>query len=196
MNNNPETESEYWNKSYRKKKIGWDIGAISPPLKNYIDQLKNKDLKILIPGAGNAYEAEYLYKLGFKNTFVLDFATEAIASFLNRFPDFPKNQIFNKDFFDHEGTYDLILEQTFFTSFPKNFRPKYIKKINELLANNGKLVGLWFTHEFNNPPPYGGTEQEYKELFETYFHFKTFEISYYSIKPRAGREFFIIMPKK
>lgn len=197
MNNNPETNVEYWNKSFKNKKIGWDIGAISTPLKSYIDQLENKNLKILIPGAGNAYEAEYLYKLGFKNTFVLDFADEAVASFLNRFPSFPENQIFNENFFVHKGSYDLILEQAFFTAFPKSFRLKYVQKMNKLLSKRGKLVGLWFTHEFNNPfPPYGGTEKEYKELFKPFFHFKTFEIAYNSIKPRAGREFFIIMQKK
>mgnify|MGYP000899644145 FL=1 len=67
---NQETSKEqeqYWSKRYLKNQTGWDIGAPSRPIKTYIDQLDNRDLKILIPGAGNSYEAEYLLKQGFKN---------------------------------------------------------------------------------------------------------------------------------
>lgn len=37
-----------------------DISEVAPPIKMYIDQIKNRNLKILIPGAGNSYKAEYL----------------------------------------------------------------------------------------------------------------------------------------
>ena len=57
-----DTETKnYWTNRYSKAKTGWDIGYPSTPLKTYFDQLENKDLRILIPGAGNAYEAEYLF---------------------------------------------------------------------------------------------------------------------------------------
>ena len=65
-------EKEYWTNRYTEQNTGWDIGYPSTPIKNYIDQLENKDIKVLIPGAGNAYEAEYIYNMGFKNVFVLD----------------------------------------------------------------------------------------------------------------------------
>ena len=53
--------SEYWNTRYVENDFGWDAGEITTPLKTYFDQLKDKSLKILIPGAGNSYEAEYLF---------------------------------------------------------------------------------------------------------------------------------------
>ena len=49
--------ADFWNNKYLNHTTGWDLGAVSPPLKAYIDSLDNKDLAILIPGAGNAYEA-------------------------------------------------------------------------------------------------------------------------------------------
>lgn len=55
----------FWNNKYKDHKTGWDLGVISPPLKTYFEQLENKSLKILIPGGGNAHEAEYLFKKGF-----------------------------------------------------------------------------------------------------------------------------------
>ena len=65
---------KYWNDLYLNKNDHWDIGAVSTPLKEYFGQLKNKKISILIPGAGNAYEAEYLLKKSFKNVYVCDFA--------------------------------------------------------------------------------------------------------------------------
>ena len=68
---------EYWNNRYLKGNTGWDIGEVSTPLKDLIDRLSDKNLRILIPGAGRAYEAIYLYKKGFQNVFVCDWAAEA-----------------------------------------------------------------------------------------------------------------------
>ena len=65
-----ENLEEYWSKRYEEGQTGWDIGYPSTPIKTYIDQIKDKNLRILIPGAGNAYEAEYIFKEGFKNVFV------------------------------------------------------------------------------------------------------------------------------
>ena len=67
---------KYWEQKYTNNQTGWDIGHISTPIKNYIDQLQNKELRILIPGAGNSYEAEYLWNQGFKNLFILDVAEQ------------------------------------------------------------------------------------------------------------------------
>ena len=49
----------YWEERYQKGETGWDAGKITTPIKEYIDQLTNKNLKILIPGAGNGYEFDY-----------------------------------------------------------------------------------------------------------------------------------------
>jgi hypothetical protein len=54
-------DKSYWEEKFIKNETGWDIGYVSTPLKEYFDQLTNKDLKILIPGSGNGYEAEYLF---------------------------------------------------------------------------------------------------------------------------------------
>ena len=43
---------EFWTKRYQDNEAGWDLGTISTPLKEYIDQLTDKNLRILIPGAG------------------------------------------------------------------------------------------------------------------------------------------------
>lgn len=191
----PSSAKEYWSKRYQDQNTGWDVGKPTTPLKNYIEQLKNKDQKILIPGAGNGYEAEYLFSKGFKNVFVLDIAKEPLEAFQKRAPGFPSKQILQSDFFKHDGNYDLILEQTFFCSFPPlpETRKAYAKKVHELLNKNGKLVGLWFDFPLTDDMekrPFGGSKEEYLSYFKPYFNIKTFEKCYNSIPPRMGSELF------
>jgi methyl halide transferase len=192
-----EFDAKYWNGKYIHNKTKWDIGYVSTPLKEYFDQLKNKKTKILIPGAGNAYEAEYLINNGFENTFVLDISEKAIESFRQRMPTFPAHQIFKENFFEHQNTYDLIVEQTFFCSIDRDSRNAYVEKMVQLLKPKGKLVGLLFNHEFGqNDQPFGGTPQEYKNIFSPHFRFQHFDVAYNSIKPRQGREHFLCFQKK
>ncbi len=187
----------YWEQQYQQRKTGWDIGYITPPIKEYIDQLTDKSIRILIPGAGNAYEAEYLIKKGFKNTYLLEFAAAPIQNLLERFPDFPTDHILKTDFFKHLGQYDLIIEHTFFSSLVPETRKEYVDKIANLLKASGKLVGLLFDKKFNKPyPPFGGDRDTYIQLFENQFIIKTLATAYNSIKPRANNELFIIFEKK
>ena len=67
-----ELDKAFWQGRYVQNQIGWDIGYPSTPLKEYIDKLEDKNLNILIPGCGNAYEAEYLHQKGFKNVYSMD----------------------------------------------------------------------------------------------------------------------------
>ncbi|MBN2638617.1 MAG: methyltransferase domain-containing protein [Bacteroidales bacterium] len=187
---------EYWNRQYQNHQTGWDMGYASPALMTYFEQKSDKSAQILVPGAGNGWEVEYLYKNGWKNTYLLDFATNAVESFKIRFPEFPEKNIIVNDFFGFKGQYDYIVEQAFFSSIPRNFRTKYAQHIFELLKSGGKLVALLFNHEFNfSGPPFGGTVEEYNNLFSKLFNVKHFTIANNSIKPRKGRELFIILEK-
>jgi methyl halide transferase len=192
----------YWTNRYKDQSTGWDLGEPSMPLKIYIDQLENKEISILIPGAGNAYEAEYLIELGFKNVFVMDISKIPLDNFRERNPDFPDDQLLETDFFEHDGKYDLIIEQTFFCSFEptQESRKLYGQKMAELLNPNGKLVGLWFDIpliEGNfEKRPFGGNKTEYLTYLEPFFEVKTFEKCYNSIKPRENQELFGVFLKK
>lgn len=187
----------FWESKYEKNKTGWDIGEISKPLKTYIDQLDNKSLKFLIPGGGNCYEAEYLHEQGFKNVHVIDIANQPLLNLKNRFPDFPEQNLINDDFFNQEGLYDLIIEQTFFCALNPTLRKSYVNKMYDLLNTKGKIVGLLFDFELTTEgPPFGGSIIEYIELFYEKFEIKVLERCYNSIKPRDGRELFFIAEKK
>ncbi len=184
---------EFWKNKYHNKQTGWDIGYPSPPITSYVNQIKNKNIKILIPGCGNAHEAEYLLSHGFRNVYVLDFVKEALINFKERFPDFPNSQLVCQDFFKYTNQFDLIIEQTFFCALPRDQRNEYSNKIKQLLVPNGKLIGLFFSREFDNPePPFGGSKEEYESIFSENFNIKVLENCYNSIQPRKNNELFFI----
>lgn len=186
----------YWDQRFREDRTGWDIGAPSRPLITYIDQLRDPSLKILIPGCGYAWEGEYLHRKGFDQVYLLDVAPFAFESFRERVPDFPEEHLILEDFFQHEGTYDLILEQTFFCSFDPALRPRYAEKMAQLLRSGGTLAGVLFTFENDDGPPFGGNVEEYRAQFRPWFDLHIFEEAYNSIPPRMGNELFMVLRRR
>ncbi|SEW30943.1 methyltransferase domain-containing protein [Chitinophaga arvensicola] len=189
-------DSQYWNNRYVNGDTGWDMGAVSPPLKEYIDQLVDRDIRILIPGGGNSYEAAYLAGLAFSDITVLDIAPVLVEQLQEKFAR-TRVKVLEEDFFNHTGTYDLVLEQTFFCAIDPSRRADYVKHMHSLIAPDGHLAGVLFNRHFTQEgPPFGGTEQEYRDLFSRWFDIKTLQTCYNSHPARQGYELFVnFMPK-
>lgn len=190
-------DRRFWRDRYRKNELGWDIGYVSPAIKKYIDQLTDKTVRILLPGAGRGYEAAYLWKCGFRQTKICEWAPEAVQMFKTLQPQFPDSHILVEDFFKLDLVVDLILEQTFFCAIPPAQRPDYARQCASLLSKGGTLAGLLFATPFEKPgPPFGGTKDEYLKYFTPYFHIRQMDITPYSIPARRGNELFIELIKK
>lgn len=187
---------EFWDHLYIVHDTGWDMGRVSPPIKDYIDTLENKNLRILIPGCGNSYEAEYLLLQGFTNVTLIDIAPTLVKHLHEKFKSNTNIKIVLGDFFELQGQYDLILEQTFFCALPPIMRTEYVSKMHQLLVKNGKLAGLLFNKHFEDCPPFGGSQKEYELLFGDYFILSKMEICKVSIPKRANNELFITFIKK
>ncbi len=184
-------DKDFWEYRYKNNLTGWDMGVVSPPIKAYVDQLKDKDIKILIPGAGKSHEAEYLLQQGFSDITVIDISSLLINQLKEQFKDNPEICLIEGDFFAHSGQYDLILEQTFFcTLYPEN-RPKYVDKMNTLLKKEGKLCGVLFDRIFEGGPPFGGRKIDYQPLFSSRFKINKMEPCYNSHPARKGTELWI-----
>lgn len=190
-------EKNYWQERWENQQTGWDIGYPSPAITDYLKTVEDKNCSILIPGCGNAYEAEYLLRNGFQDITLIDIAPKAVELLKNKFRNDPQIKVILGNFFEHEGRYDYLLEQTFFCAILPSFREDYVKKASELLSLNGRVVGVLFNKTFENPgPPFGGTTTEYQKLFEPYFHIQKMEECYNSIAPRQGSEVFINLKVK
>lgn len=190
-------DESYWDSRYKQNDDRWDLGEVSPPIKAYFDQINNKSLRLLIPGGGNSYEAEYLFNNGFHNVYVVDLSQTALQNIKSRVPKFPDSQLIHANFFELDMTFDMIIEQTFFCALNPNLRTKYVDKIHELLTVNGKLVGLLFNQPLHDDkPPFGGNKDLYVSFFESLFSIHIMEHCYNSIDHRKGNELFFKVLKK
>ena len=194
-------DKNFWANRYQTGQTGWDAGTVTTPIKALVDHLvetqTDKNLKILIPGAGTGHEAAYLWTQGFHNVYVCDWAEEALNIFKKNVPQFPQNHLLITDFFQLHGQYDLIIEQTFFCALNPSLRPQYAQKMAGLLNTEGVLAGVLFGKNFTSEgPPFGGDKAEYVHYFEPYFQIMKMEDCYNSIPPREQNELWIKMVKK
>ncbi|GCD77017.1 MAG: methyltransferase domain-containing protein [Thermaurantimonas sp.] len=191
-------DQAYWTERWLKGETGWDIGHPSPALIDFAVNHIPTDARILIPGAGNAYEAEELLHLGYSHVYVVDISEVPLRNLKKRFPDFPTNQLLHNDYFNLEGyQFDFILEQTFYCALNPSLRDNYVRKSYELLTSDGQMAGLLFDFPLTEAgPPFGGCYEEYLDRFSRYFEILTLEKTNKSIQPRMGKEFFFHVKKK
>lgn len=191
-------DKDFWDDRWKNQETGWDLKSVSPPLKQYIDTIEDKNAAILIPGCGNAYEAEYLLANGFANVTVIDLAPTLIKNLLQKYEKYAGRQltVICGDFFKHTGNYDIILEQTFFCALLPPQRESYAEKMHSLLHTGGELAGLLFDKKFESGPPFGGNKEEYMTIFQKKFEVKEMEQCITSIAPRSGTELFFIVKRK
>lgn len=196
MDNFNELDANYWSSRYQTNTAQWDLGQVSPPIKNYIDQLTDKNCRILIPGCGNSYEAAYLLEKGFTDITLIDIAPNLVDTLKKRYANNTAIKIILGDFFELNQPFDLIIEQTFFCALHPTLRPAYVDKMKSLLSPNGKLVGLLFDRSFEGGPPFGGSKTAYINLFESDFKLNTLEPCYNSFIKRQESELFMIFIRK
>lgn len=189
-------EEGYWEERYQEGSDRWDIGYASPPIMEYVEEQVPLHANILYPGCGRGYEVIDLFKKGYDSIYALDESPTALNYINQNTPGFPEGQLLNKDFFDLGGSFDFIIEQTFFCALDPSLRERYVEKMHELLINNGILFGVLWSVDFPGGPPFGGNESEYRALFGGAFDILTLEACDNSIAPRAGRELFIQLRKK
>lgn len=190
-------DQDYWDVRWRKGETGWDIGCASPALLHYASGIADKSLSILIPGCGNAYEAEVLAQMGFSDIHLLDISPSLTEKIRQRLAASKLAvHVHCGDFFQHKGAYDLILEQTFFCALNPSLRQQYAVQCHKLLKPGGRVAGLLFNCIFEQDgPPFGGTEEEYRRLFDQGFRVLEMTPCTLSIEPRKGRELFFVVEK-
>ena len=193
---NTNLTADYWTQRYQDNNAPWDLGHVSRPLRRIVDNLTDKDLRILIPGGGSGHELVYLHDKGFKNAVLLDWSAEVIGRVRQKSPSLPESATIVEDFFTHEGQYDLILEQTFYCALSPDLRDDYVRQMYNLLVPGGVLTGVLFTFPLTEKgPPFGGSLSAYRERFGQYFEIQTLEACAFSEQDRAGKEAYFTLRK-
>lgn len=189
-------DQQYWTSRYDQQATGWDLGVASPPLISFAKHHATPQSAIMIPGAGMGHEARFLHQEGFTDVHVIDIAAPPLTAIQVACPHFPEKHLHHQDFFSHQGTYDLILEQTFFCALEPVLRPAYVAHMASILKPGAVLAGVLFNFPLTSQgPPFGGDADTYRSLFEEHFTIEKLEPCQNSHPSRAGKELFFVCKK-
>ncbi len=192
---------EYWEDSYQSGEMGWDLGSSTPIFNQWIKKCK-EPLSICILGAGNGWDAINIANRGHFVTAV-DFAKTAVRNMkISAKENALDIDIINMNIFDLNKVYtnhfDVVLEYTCFCAIDPNKRQDYLKIVHHILKFNGELVALLFPidkHLSDGGPPFAVRLKPTIKLISKYLTLIKKEIPSLSVKPRAGREVFVIFRK-
>ena len=189
-----------WDSKYKNNQAQWDINGPTPII---VDWFKKNPIKkkIIVPGCGYGHDALYLATQG-HDVYAVDFSTQAINILKANAKERKINlNILNEDYFKLEkyyGMFDLFLEYTFFCAILPTERKKYIEVSSKLLNRNGLFVGILLPLDKEieeGGPPFGIELQDTIKLFQKYYHLVECKNSERSIKPRKGKEKFVLFEK-
>ena len=167
----------------------FDVAGVSRPLAAELSRRRNHvvvagsasasgrtKMSALIPGAGRAYDAIALAEHGFDSVIAVDLspaacaaAREEIATYYNA--DHGNSTPINvicADFFDLEGQYDFIWDNTFLCALDPSTRERWALKMKELLKpETGELITCVFPiGEREGGPPFALSVPLVKSLLE------------------------------
>lgn len=197
---NDSSRPEFWEQRYQSRKTSWDLQGPTPVFVRLIQDQVIPPGKLLVPGAGRGYDAIAFAKAGFDVTSI-DLAPSACEALRQAASaEGVPLAVRRADFFDLEeaGTYDAILEYTFYCAIPVAYRSRYRDQMHQLLKPGGTLFGLFFPLESIDPdgPPFGVNRDDIVASFSQDFELRHESFPPESIKPRAGRELLMRWQKR
>lgn len=196
---NPDVNrSEFWTTIYRTEEPRWDLGAPSHALPTLVPRLKLTKSRVLVLGAGSGHDAAWFAEQGHIVTAV-DFSEEAITRATRKYGHLANLRFLRSDVFDlpasMNGSFDIVFEHTCYCAITPSRRSELVRVWRRMLADNGHLLGVFFTMDKAKGPPYGGSEWEIRARLE-----KTFRPLYWmrlrdSRESRLGLELFVFAQK-
>ncbi len=193
-----ETEA-FWSDRYKSGATGWDLGAASPVLKDLLPRLKIPKARVLVLGAGPGHDAAFFANQGHVVT-ALDISAEALQKAKENYPLLENINWVQADVFklpqDWQGQFDVIFEHTCYCAINPQHRKELVKIWLRLLAPQGYLLGVFFTMEMRQGPPFGGSEWEIRKRLQNRFHFLFWGRWRQSIQKRNGLELAVYAQKK
>lgn len=189
-----------WQKHYDEDDLQWDIGEVSPAILRLWDEGKLPSGKAIVPGCGRGHEVVFLAERGFEVTAV-DY-TEGAVELLRRSLEMKDLQarVLQRNFFEleveHDGCYDLLLEQTFFCAIDLEDRPGYVATAERILKPGALLAGLFYETGGEGGPPFNTTQEDIIHHFAEAFDIEYLEKTPHSVDKRADKEILALLRKK
>lgn len=157
----------FWDKRFSEGVTPWAADGILPLLVRHVETVATAP-RILIPGCGHAREAAWLAARGWDVT-ALDFSAAAIALAAETLAG-TTVRLIHADFFTFSAApFDLVYESAFLCALPRKCWPDYARRMGELVALGGALIGFFFHGEDPKGPPFGIAPEALSELLAPWF---------------------------
>ncbi len=196
------TPTTRWEYLYQHGGDGWELGRTAPPLSDWIRHNPPRPgQRSIVLGCGRGHEAKELAQAGASvgaQVVAVDIAPSAVR-FLRAATegkDFARHlTVLEADLFtlaaaepSHRGAYDLVLEHCCFCAIEPQRRAEYVTATAALLAPGGRLVGLFYCHDYPGGPPYAVSPAEVQTYLGAAFTVESLQVPDNSIITRAGQE--------
>ena len=149
-----DSDIEFWDSRYREGRTPWDQGGAPDALTRWLAAGPAPG-HVLIPGCGFGYEVQAFHAAGWEVT-AIDYSPSAVARAREALGELA-DKVLLADFFEidfGQRKFDVVYERTFLCALPPRMWPAYARRISELLADDGKLVGTFFYGVNDDPPPH------------------------------------------
>jgi SAM-dependent methyltransferase len=159
------THPDFWNRRYAAGNTPWDFHGIPEALTSFLHRSSSPGT-VLIPGCGSGHEIKAFHDAGFAVT-AIDFSPVAVDKARLQLGPLSEKIVLG-DFFSFDfgpRRFDLIYERTFLCSLSPARWPRYVARMAELCAPDGRLIGLFLYGQEPDPPPYPLAENHAGELF-------------------------------
>ena len=193
--------AEAWEQKYQNHGDRWNLGCPAPPFINLLASTNAPQPgKIAVLGCGKGHDALLFAEAGFEVT-GFDFAPSAIAEATSVAQAREiKAQFLQRDIFslgrEFANSFDYVLEHTCFCAIDPSLRSQYVEVVKSILHPDGKLIGLFYTHNRSGEPPFGIKPQEVLDYFAQDFETEMFCLAKDSIQRRQGDEHLAIFQLK
>ncbi|MBB1160860.1 methyltransferase domain-containing protein [Aquariibacter albus] len=135
----------FWQQRFDTGQTGWDRGAPSPQLLDWLDRGQLQPCRIAVPGCGSGWEVAELARRGFDVT-GLDYTPAAVERSRARCADQGLNaRIVQADVLQHrpEAPFDAIYEQTCLCALHPEHWQTYAGQLHRWLRPGGLLAVLF-----------------------------------------------------
>lgn len=190
-----------WEQDYQQGTAGWDMGTPTPVFVELLAEDRFSPGRMLVPGAGRGHDAREFARHGFK-VVAVDFARDAAQAMRAAMDEESAHEVLHQDFFEltpeRIGTFDYVLEYTYYCAIDPARRDEYADKVAELLKEGGVYIALAFPlDEHVGGPPFAVNADELIARMQARgLQLLRREIPASSVKPRKGREELLIIGKR
>lgn len=173
MRSDSENSDFDWEGRYQANTTGWDKGAVSPVLAEWLKTATPRMGGVLVPGCGRGHDAAAV-ATAWPEARVqgIDLSETAIAAGNERYP-LPNLEFIVGDYVTLSGQDDVsaIIEHTCFCAIPPTLRPQYAETAARRLESGGLLVAVFYLNPIetevdpDDGPPWGSSVPELNALF-------------------------------